>query len=162
MDQKFLLDLIITALGRIRTPRFFESERGFQGALLAELKPLIPVEAQGDEAIIEQEYQKRLDSHGVRLRPDIIIHEPFDDSKHSSRRDGNYLVIELKLRANAKAAAGDFESLAEMIDVLEYRSAVFINIASAEKFSDLIPERFKDRITAISVLLDNGNVQIVA
>ena len=45
-----------------------------------------------------QEHQKTLRIHGLNIRPDIVIHEPFDPLIHANRRDGNYAVFELALR----------------------------------------------------------------
>jgi hypothetical protein len=47
--------------------------------------------------------------HGLAIRPDIIIHEPFDPSRHRSRRDRNVAVMELKRAATAEKAAADLE-----------------------------------------------------
>ena len=62
-------------------------------------------------AIIEQEYQKQMSAHGFRIRPGIIIHEPFDPSLHACRSDGNIAVIELKINASVSEAIEDFNSL---------------------------------------------------
>jgi hypothetical protein len=59
---------------------------GFQGQLLVELWKRIPTYLPSDSVIIEQEHQKTLDRHGLTIRPDIIIHEPFDPARHTSRR----------------------------------------------------------------------------
>ena len=78
MDKETLLARITTALEAVTAPRFYESERGYQGALLGELKRVIPEHLLPADTIIEQEYQKRLKTHGLNIRPDIIIHDPFD------------------------------------------------------------------------------------
>ena len=66
---------IINALRRVAHPRFFKTERGFQGAFCSNLEAAL-----GDylpsETIIEQEHQKRVSAHGIRRRPDVIIHVP--------------------------------------------------------------------------------------
>lgn len=105
MDHETLLAHLIEALGAITAPRFYETERGFQGALLAELHKTIPHHLLPEGAVIEQEYQKRLYGHGLTIRPDIIIHEPFDEARHDSRKDGNVAVIELKRDASQEGAS---------------------------------------------------------
>ncbi|WP_198161254.1 hypothetical protein, partial [Variovorax sp. WDL1] len=82
MDHNALIAHIETALRSIMHARFYETERGFQGALLAALREHVPTQFLSDQTIIEQEYQKRLDRHGLKIRPDIIIHEPFDETQH--------------------------------------------------------------------------------
>lgn len=112
------------ALTAINNPRFFETERGFQGELIAHLAALqLP-----DQAILEQEYQKRQREHGLTIRPDIIIHEPYDPKRHAARTEGNYAVLELKLNATPGEALEDFHSLATMIKVLHYPLGIFVNI----------------------------------
>ncbi len=54
-----------------------------------------------DYAIVEQEYQKQADLHGMTIRPDIIIHDPFNPTRHHVRTEGNLAVVELKLRATS-------------------------------------------------------------
>lgn len=161
MEQNALLAHFTDALGAITAPRFYETERGFQGALLAELQKTIPQHLLPDGAILEQEYQKRLYAHGVKIRPDIIIHEPFDETRHESRRDGNIAVIELKRDASANDAVGDFDSLIRMMEALDYPMAIFINIASATTHTDLVPAEWRQRITCIAVALHDGKVEIL-
>jgi hypothetical protein len=62
-------------------------------------------------AIIDQEYQKRLSLHGLTTRPDIVIHEPYQQNRHVSRTTGNIAVIELKRNASAEQAVADFANL---------------------------------------------------
>ncbi|RZF24016.1 hypothetical protein EVC45_41150 [Paraburkholderia sp. UYCP14C] len=160
MDINTLLDHITAALGAIKAPRFYETERGFQGELLAELKKAVPVDFLPGKAIIEQEYQKQFESHGLKIRPDIIVHEPFDEDRHSSRRDGNIAVVEIKLAASQRQAAGDFESLIRMIELLNYPLAIFINIASEVTHSDLVPARWRERIVCFAVRLRDGEPHV--
>lgn len=160
MEQNALLAHLTDALGAITAPRFYETERGFQGALLAELHKTIPHHLLPEGAVIEQEYQKRLYAHGVTIRPDIIIHEPFDETRHESRKDGNIAVIELKRDASANDAAGDFDSLIRMMQALDYPMAIFINIASATTHADLVPAEWRQRVTCFAVALHAGKVEI--
>jgi hypothetical protein len=66
-------------------PHFYEDERGFQGALYAELYRRLGEMAMLNGAILREEYQKRLGEHGLTIRPDIILHEPFNPARHQSR-----------------------------------------------------------------------------
>lgn len=90
-----LLNIIRESLSSIVNPHFFKTERGFQGELNSELRQRLP-SLEIDGAIVEQEYQKRMREHGFRIRPDIIIHIPFEQSELNSRKEGNFVVIELK------------------------------------------------------------------
>lgn len=58
MDRDLLIEHLTTALRAITTPRFYETERGFQGELLVGLQRAIPQGFLPDRVIIEQEYQK--------------------------------------------------------------------------------------------------------
>ena len=160
MDIETLLPYFRESLDSVVTPRFFETERGYQGALLAELNKRIPNYII-PKAIIEQEYQKRLTQHGLRTRPDIIIHEPFDHSHHIDRTEGNIAVIELKLNASQVEAKEDYKSLISMINVLRYQLGIFVNIASGETHCQLVPQEASGRIVSYAVSLQNGHIHIV-
>jgi hypothetical protein len=114
-----------------------------------------------NQAIIEQEYQKRLFSHGLTIRPDIVIHDPYDPTRHASRAIGNIVVIELKLKANATQAAADFASLSTMLTVLQYPLGVFININSSETHASLVPPVAKGRIVTYAVSPGDGQAKVV-
>jgi len=125
------LPILLSAIEGIREPRLFETERGYQGHLAAQMDRLL--EREPDHLLrplVEEEYQKRADRHGIILRPDIVVHIPFDRGLSPSRRDDNYLVILLKLRANQKKADRNFQDLETMCSVLNYPLGVFVNIAS--------------------------------
>lgn len=160
MDTEALLYHIEEALRAVTHPRFYESERGFQGEFLAQLRRVIPDKLLPLDAVIEQEYQKRLDYHRLRVRPDIIIHEPFDAGRFTSREQGNIAVLELKLAASRREAADDFDSLMSMIDALAYPLGVFINVASAQTHADALPEQAKGRIACFATALVDGSVQV--
>lgn len=161
MDRATLLQHLRECLALIENPRFFESERGFQGELLVLLRQRIPNEVLPQGALIEQEYQKRLGTHGLNIRPDIIIHEPFDPNRHEDRSEGNHAVIELKLTANPNEAAGDFQSLSDMINTLQYPLAIFINIASTKTYIHLAPEQAIGRLVCFATTLNNGRADVV-
>lgn len=146
------------ALAACAHPRLFETERGFQGQLMVELSKRIHLP---EQAILEQEYQKRLSSHGLTNRPDIVIHVPYDRTQHSSRASGNIAVIELKLNASASEATADFASLATMLKVLHYPLGIFVNIGSSETYGTLVPEGAKGRIVTYAVSFEKGKVTVV-
>lgn len=154
MEKDKLLAHIEAALAEIKHPAFFDDERSFQGELLVMLRKTIPAHILPEEAVIQQEYQKRLASHGLAIRPDIIIHDPYDPGRHEGRNEGNFLVIELKRRASPAKAAEDFKSLSQMMTVLNYPAGVFINIASLKTHADVLPPDFKDRITCFAISRD--------
>jgi hypothetical protein len=161
VDRTTLLAHVRDSLAQIRAPRFFETERGYQGALLAQLEKRIPHALLPEGAVFEQEHQKRLAHHGLSIRPDIIIHEPFDPARHKNRTEGNIAVIELKLNATLAQAAGDFKNLCAMVSVLRYPIAIFINIGSALTLAHVAPPEAKGRIACFGVSLRNGSVDVV-
>jgi hypothetical protein len=154
-----LLNIVRESLSVISNPRFYETERGFQGALLTELNLRLPsLSLKG--AIIEQEYQKRMPEHGFRIRPDIIIHVPFEEDRHNSRREGNIVAFELKLNANQDDAFKDYENLSKMCEVLGYPLCIFINIASSTTFLNQYQGSHKEKLHAFSVCLDSNQVRV--
>jgi hypothetical protein len=161
MDYEALYAVLRDALSRIDHMRFFESELGFQGELRAQLERLNLRALLPEGSIIEQEHQKTLQAHRMTIRPDIIIHEPFDPRRHADRTQGNVAVIELKLRASEAKAAGDFESLGQMLDVLHYPVGIFINIGSPRTHSILVPGALRGRIVCYAVWLQDGKTQLV-
>lgn len=160
MNNAALLAHIETALRSITHPHFYEDERGFQGELLVALAKSIPKDLLPGHAVIQQEYQKRLGRHGLKQRPDIVIHEPFEFGEYKSRKEGNYMVIALKRNATRKLAEDDFAGLVAMCDILHYPAATFINIASGETHADAIPDSAKGRITCFAVASPGADGQV--
>lgn len=155
-----LIEIIRNSLLSITHPRFYDTERGFQGELLAEIRKRIP-ELHGLDVIIEQEHQKRLAEHGLTIRPDMIIHVPFQAGRHQSRTEENYAVFELKKKSTKVAALKDFKNLAQMCALLNYALAIFINIGSEETFIEYYNGPHKEKIYACSVWLSkDGQVNI--
>lgn len=157
MTSDDIVSAISDALEAIDTPRLFETERGYQGELLAQLHRRLALQ---HPAIIEQEYQKQLGKHGMAIRPDIILHEPFDERIHPGRDFGNLAVIELKLRSSKAAAVEDFNSLAEMIRVLKYPLGIFVNVNSQDTFGDVAPLDVRASLVAFAVRLVDGKVAV--
>lgn len=157
MDE--LINIIRESLVAINHPRFYETERGFQGAFLAELGQRLPA-LQWDGAIVEQEYQKRMPDHGIRIRPDIIIHIPFDEDIHNLRTEGNFVVFELKLNASEVEALPDYENLSNMCEALGYPLGVFINIGSSSTHLSQYQGPHKGKLHAFAVRLHGGLVEV--
>lgn len=157
MDE--LLRIVRESLLTINNPRYYETERGFQGALLAEINSRLP-SLQLAGAIVEQEYQKRMPEHGISIRPDIIIHVPFQEGQHNSRKEGNFVVLELKLSATQHGALEDYENLSTICAVLGYPLGIFINIASNTTFLSKYQGSHKDKLYAFSVWLEGNQVQL--
>ncbi|MFD0999686.1 hypothetical protein ACFQ21_10225 [Ohtaekwangia kribbensis] len=157
--NKFL-DIFKETLSSISHPRFFETERGFQGELNARLaqtlKGIIP-----DQHVIEEEYQKRFKAHGIRIRPDIIIHTPFQQNAHESRTEGNFAAIQIKLKAGEKDAKEDFEKLDLMFEKLNYPLGIFINISSNETFYEKYEGKYIERLHCFSVELTKSGEVII-
>lgn len=129
------IEIVITALKEIKSPRFFKTERSFQGEFISALKKILVEEnIFAYDTIIEEEYQKSLKLYGIRQRPDLIIHVPVESSHSSNRRENNYIVFAFKLSGNKTKAMKDFEKLDEIIDKLSYSFGIFININSLNSF----------------------------
>jgi len=154
-----LIEAIRDSICRVTHPRFYETERGFQGEFITQLNQILPA-VQPEGAIVEQEYQKRLPDHGITTRPDVILHIPFDASVNDSRAEGNFVVIELKLAANQPLAVQDFRRLARMCDILDYTFGVFININSTETHLAAYTGPYKKRLSAFAVQLHDGHIVI--
>ena len=139
-DRKLFLGLLQQALENIREEQLFNDERGFQGALLQELGRRLPESVRPEDPMLQQEYQKRLLRHGIRIRLDIIIHVPFERSVAENREEGNFVAMELKRRATNKTAKGAFANLVKMKKALKYPVTSFINIDSDETCAALCPK----------------------
>lgn len=162
MDANEFLRIFRLSLNAITEGRLFQTERGFQGQLVAELAKNLNRDAiWPDNPIVEEEYQKRAKDHGTTIRPDLIIHVPFDRGLHDSRRDGNYVVIQLKRNASADAASKDFADLDFMFRELRYELGIFVNVDSGVTFFDRYEGDFSERLHCFAVRL-NQNVLAVA
>jgi hypothetical protein len=155
-DRKPFLILLQQALESIGEEQLFNDERGFQGALLQELNRRLPEGVRPEDPMLQQEYQKRLLRHGIRIRPDIIIHVPFERGVAESREEGNFVAMELKRRATSKTAKGAFANLVKMKKALKYRLTIFINIDSDETCAALCPESIAGQTFCFAVSLEGG------
>ena len=154
-----LIQAIRDSICRVTHPRFYATERGFQGEFITQLNQLLPA-VQPEGAIVEQEYQKRLPDHGITTRPDVILHVPFDASINDSRSEGSLVAIELKLAANQRLANQDFRRLAQMCDILDYTFRVFINIDSTETHLAAYTGPYEERLAAFAIQLHDGQIVI--
>lgn len=161
MDSKELLNVIAAALASVAAPHYYEDERGFQGEFYAQLRMRLGDMALPEGALLREEYQKRIAEHGLRIRPDIILHEPFDPGRHTGRDEGNHVVMELKRRATPGTAAAAFTNLVAMIDALNYPLGVFINIDSPKTWAESMPEAHRARIVCLAVHLDENGKPLV-
>ena len=161
MDTKELLNIIAAALTSVTDPHYYEDERGFQGEFYAQLRLRLRDTALPEGALLREEYQKRLAEHGLRIRPDIILHEPFDSGRHRGREEGNHAVMELKRRATPSTATDAFTNLVAMIDALNYPLGVFINIDSPRTWAESVPEAHRTRIVCLAAHLDENGKSLV-
>jgi hypothetical protein len=149
-----MIPTIVTALRGVTHARFYNTERGYQGELLAELRLALPELALDGDAVVEQEYQKRMRDHGIDRRPDIIIHVP--TSEGGDRRAGNLAVFELNFRAGPKEAQEDFDNLDTVIAGLNYPLGIFVNIDSVRTQAAHYAGPHRDRIHFFAVRLVDG------
>ncbi len=153
-----MVSMIVDSLRSVRRARFFETERGYQGELLAELRARLPQAALPGDPIVEQEYQKRLFDHGIKVRPDIIIHVPTPAG--GNRRRGNFAVFELNLRAGQAEAREDFASLDAVLGALDYPLGVFVNIASTRTHAAHYSGTFRERLHFFAVRHGRRRLQL--
>lgn len=157
MDE--ILQAIRDSLSVVSHPRFYRTERGFQGEFGAELRNRLPGRVL-DDYFVEHEYQKTLKDHGITIRPDLVVHIPYEGSGFASRAEGNCAVIEIKLKASKARALDDFAHIAEMCEKLDYSLGVFINIGSHQTFLDEYQGPHKQRIRAFAIRLVEGDVAV--
>jgi hypothetical protein len=150
---------LTASLESIRDRRFYETERGYQGALCAELTRRLPAMDVLGGAIIEQEYQKRVGLHGTKLRPDILIHVPTADG--GDRKIGNVLACALKLRADECAAAEDFRKLDDLCSLLDYSFVAFINVDSNQTYVHSYTGPYAERFHFFATRLNDGAPRVV-
>lgn len=156
MEINELLQAIHESMIGIAHPRHFANEHAYQAQLFHEMLARLEVRFQRRGLMLEPEHQKTHDAHGLRVRPDLVLHEPFDPARHANRREGNVAVFELKRVASRQEAIGDFESLASMVEQLNYQLAVFINIGSAQSHSAHVPHALRGRLAIFTSSLVDG------
>lgn len=159
-NQEQFLALLLDSLKSVRDPRFFATERGFQGEMLAQLRNRIEQASLPGAPIVEQEYQKTIPLHGLKIRPDIIVHVPFERGGIDRRDQGNFVAIELKLRADETEARTDFAKLAQMKEVLGYPLTIFINIGGHETYFAACPAEIAGQTICYAVRIENGDAAV--
>ena len=158
--EQIISDAVYSVLRRIRNKRFFENERGFQGEFTTILATVLGINLPNN-TIIEEEHQKILRIHGLKLRPDIVIHIPYHEITNPDRKSGNFIVFALKKRSSEKIAIEEFEKLDKMIKILNYKLGVYINIDSEKTFYENCVVDSKDKIMCFAVKGDdNENIVI--
>lgn len=155
------LDVFRHSISAITDPAYFSDERGYQGQLYAEINNRINAnQLFPGNPIIQQEYQKIERNHGIRIRPDLVIHIPFERGNVINRRHGNFVVIQLKRRSSLAGAIDDFNKIDLMFYHLDYPLGIFLNIDSENNYYDNYNGDFQDRLHCFSVILDNGTAVI--
>lgn len=161
MDKETFLNIFKDSIRAITDERYFLTERGYQCALFAELRNKAHIEQIfSGNAIVEPEYQKTRRKQGIAIRPDIIIHIPYETGIYDNRRSGNFVVIELKQKASESKAREDFNKLDLMFKKLGYPLGIFLNINSANTFSNCYTGDYPERLHCFAVRLVNHEVII--
>lgn len=145
------------AIRAVDAPRYFCTERGFQGRFYCALQA--ELDGAGllvDGAILEMEYQKS-SAHSMGQRPDIIFHVPVEHSG-ADRQANNYAVWALKRKATTASARDDFDKLNQMFDGLDYPLGFFVNIDTASHFAEHYLGRYRNRLEAVAATLDGAQV----
>ena len=134
VDKEVFLDIFRNSLRAITDVRYFSSERAYQGELLAQMRSRDNKKIYPDNAIWEQEYQKKLYVHGINIRPDLILHIPYETGIYDNHDSGSFVVIQLKRKAYKSKAEEDFGKLDLMFEKLKYPLGMFLNIDSNKTF----------------------------
>lgn len=154
--REMVLAALRESMQKILDPRFYETERGYQGALVAQLTMHLEFADFNGHPIIEQEYQKTLPNHGITIRPDVIVHIPFSKEWAADRTHGNVVAIELKRRATNSDAVADFQSLSLLAHHLAYLLMIFINIDSADNHHRNCPPYIEEQTVCFAARLGGG------
>ena len=158
MERDDLIRATEAAIGAVGHPRLFDTERWFQGefhhALRTQLDQMGICPA---GSILELEYQKSR-RHGLRQRPDIILHVPAEHSIFV--RENNYAVWALKYKASVRKARKDFVLLDEMFSELDYPLGFFVNIGSLDSMVQHYAGRYRDRLLGVGVTHEHGETLI--
>jgi hypothetical protein len=154
-----IIDATVQAILKVTAPRFFKSERGFQGEFYCQLRAELQRETiLQEDLLLEMEYQKG-DRHGTHQRPDIILHVPAE-YRNADVRENNIAIWALKRRASTQDAVDDFGKVNTMFEALRYSLGFFINIDSQHTRMSAYTGSFPDRIYAIAVHLTEEGVQL--
>lgn len=160
ITKELLIEATRQAISQVRNPRYFSSERGYQGQFYSQLQSIL--EAQNiitADLILETEYQKRAATHSMTQRPDMILHIPREITQ-AAANENNYCVWALKRNSTQEDAFDDFNKLDSMFSDLCYPWGIFINIASQNHFLELYRGDFPERIAGISVQLQDDELLV--
>lgn len=143
----------------ITHPRFFRTERGYQGRYYCALMQAFDERhlLDNEDRIIEMEYQKHA-VHGLYQRPDIIFHTPAEVTG-AHRWENNYAVWAFKRRATQAGAQDDFDKLDQMFQGLNYPLGFFLNIDGNSDMLEHYVGPFAARLHGIWVRLHDGVIQ---
>jgi hypothetical protein len=162
MNQESFLQLLRSALLAIQEPACYETEQNFQAELLAQLGTRL-----GDVPIwpgspaVEEDYHQGAATHGLKDRPDLIIHCPFDRGLFEHRGQGNYVVVELKRRASKQVAESAYAKLDRICMLLDYAMGILINVDSDQVFFSKSDNTTGGRLHGFAVELQGGRVQLL-
>lgn len=157
--MKQILESTNSALRQLTEPRYFRTERGFQGRFYCALQlALDKNNVLESPPILEMEYQKS-GRHGLSQRPDIILHVPAEDSG-AGVAAYNYAVWALKLKASPSGAEDDFRKLDDMFSLLDYPLGIFVNIDATDHRREVYSGKFSDRLYTVAVRLKDGEVKL--
>lgn len=146
------------AIRAVAHPRFFDTELSFHGAFYHSLQmQLNQSGTQPAGSILEIEHQKSR-RHGIRQRPDIILHVPAVQG--ASVKDNNHAVWALKWRASVNKAQADFVLLDEMFEELNYPLGFFVNIGSLNPMLQHYGGKYRDRIVAVATIYGDRGPQV--
>jgi hypothetical protein len=91
----------------------------------------------------------------------ILLHVPFERGETQNRWEGNFVALELKLRASAKDADVDFSSLSLLALKLSYPLTIFLNIDSSETYFKQCPAEIAQQTVCCAVRLEGSQVHLL-
>jgi hypothetical protein len=161
MNKQEIIKLLKGCANKITEDRLFYTERGYQGVLASLLSDKLKrYDIWPGKPLVEEEYQKCITKHKIQLRPDIIIHIPFERGVYEERNLGNLLVIMLKLNSSKKTALKDYDKLALICKKLDYLFAGFLNIGKPNSYFSSYQGSYRERMFGISIIKRNGVISI--
>lgn len=162
MNQNAFLQLLRNALQAIQEPDCYSTEREYQEEFLTQMRARLDDDLIWPGApAVEEEYQESAVVHGLEFRPDLIIHSHFERGLFEHRRQGDYVVIELKRHASKQAAETAYAQLDRICSLLDYAMGIFINVDSDQVFFPEFSSRAGDRLHGFAVELRGGRVHLL-
>jgi hypothetical protein len=99
--------------------------------------------------------------HGLDIRPDLIIHAPFDRGLFEHTGPGDYVVLELKRRASKQAAENAYAHLGQICTLLDYAMGILVNVDSDQVFFPDASSPAVERLHGFAVELRDGRVHLL-